>query len=362
MRCLTLVLALSGCCAAGVRAEQATWDEQNTAMGWFILHISSINAINGLHLTREQAVKLRGLAREIESVAPKVPAFDKAYRPDLGEVRDTYLELRKVLLDGGEPSKELEGKVYRARGIEAAVIRQSLAQPKEKAASCQRCHGEPAAQDVRQQAAATLADLRMSDKANPHETFMAHLLGAFGTRGATKLVQLAAEVDKVLTDPQKEVVHTFSCCLIPPKGLSDPVRAGQAAGGEKEVETLRWARGVPADRWPKTLESLMGRLDQMVAGRSPGATEAERAETRKRVAAVYEKARSMSETEFEMEKDTLAAGLRGKQSNSAGLDAGKQRFMVAHFLLLPGSAEVYDKLVRRLDARPSGEKEPSASL
>ena len=356
MRSLIPILAAAALWAGTLAAEEAAWDEQNTAMGWFIMHISGVNAINGLNLTREQAVKLRALAREVESVAPKPPTFSKTYRPDFGEVRDTYLELRKVLLDGGEVSKELEGKVHRARGVEAAVIRLSLAHPNAKGGTCQRCHGEPDVRDVRQQAAATLADLRMSDKPNQHETFMAHMHGTLGLRGAAKVAQLAPDVDKLLSDPQKDVVHTFSCCLVPPKGLSDPVRAGQAAGGEKEIQALRWARGIPAERWPNALESMLQTLDRNVAGQHPGATEAERAETRKRVAEVYEKARAMSETDFEMEKDRLAADLRGKKSTSSDLEPSGRRFMAAYFLLLPGSGEVYDHLIQRLDAkeRPSG--------
>jgi hypothetical protein len=351
MRSLVPVLVAAAFCAGSARAENASWDEQNTAMSWFIMHISGINALNGLNLTRDQAVRLRALARDVESAAPKPPAFNRAFRPDLGEVRDTYLELRKVLLDGGEVSKELEAKVGRARGIDAAVIRSSLARPNEKGANCQRCHGEPDTNDVRAQTAAALTDVRMSDKPNQRETFMAHMQGTLGARGSVKVAQLAPEVDKLLTDPQKEVVRTFSCCLVPPKGLSDPVRAGQAAGGNKEVEILRHVRGIPADRWPQVREAAMRKLDQIVAVKSPGATETERAEARERVAEVYEKARAMSETDFEMEKDRLAADLHGKKAASASPDASGQRFMAAYFLLLPGSAEVYDRLLQRLEAK-----------
>ena len=354
MRSLVPILAAAALWTGSLAAEEATWDEQNTAMGWFIMHISGINAINGLNLTRDQAVRLRTMARDVESVAPRTPTFSKIYRSDLGEVRDTYLELRKVLLDGGEVSKELEGKVHRARGVEAAVIRQSLAHPNGKEANCQRCHGEPETRDVRQQAAAMLADLRMSDKPGQHETFMAHMHGTLGTRGAAKVAQLAPEVDKLLTEPQKEVVHTFSCCLVPPKGLSDPVRAGQASGGGREIEILRSVRGIPAESWPRMREAAMQKLDAMLAVKSPGATEAERAAARKRVGEAYEKARAMSETEFEMEKDSLAAALVGPRASSANLEPSGQRFMAAYFLLLPGAAGVYDRVIQRLEAKEKG--------
>jgi len=344
---LGLLLAVGGLSAQ----ERASWDEQNTAMGWFILHISGVNAINGLNLSRGQAVQLRGLAREMEAVAPKPPALDRAYRPDLAEVRDTYTELRGVLLNGGEVPKELETKVMRARGIESAVIRLSLANPKPGTLGCQRCHGEPRVPDVRAQASAALSDYRMSDKADKKETFVAHMMGAYGTRGTVKLTQLAPEVDKILTESQKDIVRNFTCCLIPPKGLNDPVRAGQASGGEKEIEILRNVRKVPPAQWPTVRRIAMDKLDLLLAARSPGATAAEKSEARKRVGAVFDKVRSMDETDFEMEKADLAAELHGESASSARLPSKSQRFMAAYFLLLPGAGDVYDKLIQRMDAR-----------
>jgi len=344
---LGFLLAVGGLAAE----ERATWDEQNTAMGWFILHISGVNAINGLNLSRGQAVQLRGLAREMEAVAPKPPSLNKAYRADLVEVRDTYSELRGVLIEGKEVPQELEAKVMRARGIESAVIRLSLANPTRGKMGCQRCHGEPSLPDVRSQASSTLANLKMSDKSNQKETFIAHMMGAYGVRGSVKLTQLAPQVDKVLNESQKEIVRTFACCLIPPKGLNDPVRAGQASGGEKEIEILRGIRKVPPAQWPTVRRIAMQKLDVLMAAKTPGATETEKSAARKRVGAVFDKVRSMDETEFEMEKGSLAADLHGEAASSANLKPSGQRFMAAYFLLLPGSVEVYDKLIKRLDAK-----------
>ena len=54
-------------------AVEASWEEQARAMGYLILHLSSVNAINGLNLSRDQAVRLRGMARDVEASGAKVP-------------------------------------------------------------------------------------------------------------------------------------------------------------------------------------------------------------------------------------------------------------------------------------------------
>jgi hypothetical protein len=164
-----------------------------------------------------------------------------------------------------------------------------------------------------------------------------------------RLAQLAPRVDALLHADQKEVVRTFSCCLVPPKSLSDPVRAGQASAGDREVQTLRYVRGIPADRWPEARKSLLDKVEFGVAARDTGTTAQELAAERKRVGAVFEKARSCSDTDFEMQKDDLAADLH-RIPPSARLEGRKRQYMTAQFLLVPGSAEVYDALIRRLDA------------
>ena len=92
---------------------EANWEEQMRGMGYLILHLSSINAINGMNLTQEQALRLRQMAQEVEASSNEIPDFKAAYRPDLAEVRDIYLDVRKYIIAGKEVPEQLEKKVVK---------------------------------------------------------------------------------------------------------------------------------------------------------------------------------------------------------------------------------------------------------
>jgi hypothetical protein len=60
----------------------------------------------------------------------------------------------------------------------------------------------------------------------------------------------------------------------------------------------------------------------------------------------------MDDTTFEMEKEKLVAGLQ-----TAPQSAGNQRpgYQAALFLLLPGSADIYDAALRRAEQQEAGQ-------
>ena len=145
---ITLLFVVLPC--FGDYTTRTSWEEQIHGMGYLILHLSSINAINGMNLTPDQARRLRQMAHEVEAVSERVPDFETIYRPDLAEVRDTYLEVRKYIISGKEVPGELEQRVVRARSIESAVIRLSLSNKKFACTSCLQCHREPGINDLRQ--------------------------------------------------------------------------------------------------------------------------------------------------------------------------------------------------------------------
>ncbi|HUW56168.1 MAG TPA: hypothetical protein VMZ92_05995, partial [Planctomycetota bacterium] len=66
-----------------VAADEAPWHEQLMEMGWHILHLSSINVINGLELSREQVRELRAMAREVEQAGGYVPTMKDDLPGDL---------------------------------------------------------------------------------------------------------------------------------------------------------------------------------------------------------------------------------------------------------------------------------------
>jgi hypothetical protein len=336
--------------------RDASWEEQIHGMGYLILHLSSINAINGMNLTPDQARRLAEMAREVEAVSERVPDFKSIYRPDLAEVRDTYLEVRKYIISGQEVPGELEEKVVRARSIESAVIRLSLSKKTLARTGCFQCHCQPGENDLRQNKR-LMASLNMTTGPNfaglERETFLAHMAGVFGKRGLLKLMSLSAEVDRLLTDSQKEILKTFTCCIIPPKELSDPVRAGQASSGEKEIEILRKVRKVPETFWPYAKSRGLKKLEQLLVFKYPGITGDKIETICAGVGEIYEKARELSDVDFEMEKGELAAELKRIGTPKKELDKRQQDFMNTLFLFIPGSSEIYDNIIKRIDLNKS---------
>ena len=81
---ITLLFAVLPC--YGEYTSNASWEEQIHDMGYLILHLSSINAINGMNLTPDQARRLGEMAHEVEAVSERVPDFETIYRPYLAEV------------------------------------------------------------------------------------------------------------------------------------------------------------------------------------------------------------------------------------------------------------------------------------
>ncbi len=160
---------------------------QHQVLGYLVMHLSSINAINGLRLSGEQATALRDLAQELEAVAPGVPDLAMPMRPDLAGVRDTYLEVREALLSGdGEIGKPLRNRVTTARQTQALAARLSLAEtPTAAAEGCGRCHAGPAAQDLRDvRAMRNAGAAAVTFKWPRREVFLAHQVGVFERRGA----------------------------------------------------------------------------------------------------------------------------------------------------------------------------------
>ncbi|MFI5382184.1 MAG: hypothetical protein ACHRHE_23045 [Tepidisphaerales bacterium] len=335
------------------RAADSTpvpWEEQLRAMGYFIMHLSSINAINGINLTRQQAVDLRVMALDIEKSASRLPPLVGRYRPDLGEVRDTYLEVEKLLLAGQEIPDALEARVGKARGYESAVIRQSLVNPVAGSTTCLKCHGQPAQGDLR---SGMLSGSPLNDAVkhpSQLEVFLAHHVGLFGIGGSLKMLGYIDKIDKLLKPEQKQALTGFSCCLTPPKSMSDPVRAGQASGGEKEIDFFRAIRKMNDVQWEITKAVGSGWIDKAVVAKSPGAKPEEIVATRAKAIALLEKIRKVPDSDFELDKGKLAAELRQIAGVSSGEQAEKDRkFGTATFLLVPGSADAYTALIKRLD-------------
>ncbi len=318
--------------------DQAPWEEQLAEFGFQIIHLSTINAVNGLNLDVAQVRKLREMAERVEKAGAAPPAPKGSFLKELEEPRAVYRELHDVILRGEQVSDQLRARVAKARAAESRILRETLRPPRRgyDRTSCLRCHASPG----EGQTATPFQSWARS------EVSSAHSLGLYGWRGLVLVWTMAPRVDAVLTDAQRAVFSDFSCCLVPPSNLADPVRVGQADAPEWADDLLRRARKIPERMWPAARDRMADFFAGLEDARRPGATEADRESARARFRKVMDEARALSETDFELSCAELAAKL------SAGPKAEDHRIKRAYFLLSPGSTEIYDELIRRLERKP----------
>jgi hypothetical protein len=337
---LLLLCLFSG--GVGATPRSASLEGQLVEMLRLLYVASNINVINGLNLSKDQLEALRDMTSDVEKAAEPVADCSGSLSADLARVKDAYCELHIVLLSQGVVSEELRSKVVEARKLEASFIRSSLVfNTSYGYGECRRCHAEPGA-------AKSAGDSWQGVPAGAAaEQGFAHIYALLGRQGLAAVAKKGEAVNRILTDNQKVMLQDFSCCLIPPQSLSDPVRIGQAEVAEWEVKLLTDVRKVPDSRWPAVKSKILDILLSSLTMKDPGITARQKEEARTRMASVLEETRGLSDVDFELKKESLVAQMKGIKKSELG--EKQEQFKRAFFLLMPGSREVYD---RRL-ANPS---------
>lgn len=356
--CLSLIVGLAALRApaqdtAGTPAKaEIPTEAQLRELGHLLYRTSNINVVNGLNLSREQAVALRDMAKDVEETYAKNPAPRASYdnAPELKEVRDGLAGLAETLSRDEPVTAELRAKILKLRTVESKSIRAGLVLPPRRGVvygQCARCHVSPDEDSAPADDDSDKSGLKSMSAGAQAEAGYAHMWGAFDRAMTQKLTSLGPRVDDLLTETQKEVFTSFSCCLIPPKGMSDPVRVGQAGSADWEVEMLKKVRKTSESSWPASKKRLIGLLTQAELVKNPGLTDEDKQKLSDRVGGVMDKAREMSDADFELSKDELCAELHGKKAQEQRTEV--KRFQQAFFLLQPGSSKAYDDLIQRID-------------
>jgi len=164
-----------------------------------------------------------------------------------------------------------------------------------------------------------------------------------------EIAQNAKKLNHILTDGQLKIIEDFKPCTIPPRDLSDPVRAGQANNSTFGERLLRRVRQTPANVYRRRREEIVDRHIAEVERHEGKYTDAERRKEKKRILALLDRVRAMSDVDFEMQKAKLAAQIRpqGKipklmeQLEKARPHASKTK--AARFLLCPEAISVLKK-------------------
>jgi len=175
---------------------------------------------------------------------------------------------------------------------------------------------------------------------------------ADGSRGAvaTGLV-LAA-----LGEEQQDVLHTYKSCLVPPRNLRDPVRAGQAVDSGRTVRLLTRMRKIPSRRYDRDAARIHDATLAEIERREGSFTKDERRAALRMLAATVRKARALDEVTFQVQLQDLAAGLEPlyrlhELKDELAHKTGKPELLrakTAKFLLDPAIAPLCRRRIEQL--------------
>ena len=163
------------------------------------------------------------------------------------------------------------------------------------------------------------------------------------------------EIKGILNENQLALLEEFKPCVIPPKDTWDSARVGQASGDTRMGEKfLTRVRGMDEIAYQKRksfiIERHIGRVERHVGVLS----NEERAEEEGRVADIFEKARGLSDVDFEAQKGDLAREL--KEPHEKAMQSRHRRRRgdldkVGRFLLDPRLIPILEKRLTKLSAR-----------
>lgn len=125
-----------------------------------------------------------------------------------------------------------------------------------------------------------------------------------------KIEEIDAKLNKLLSAGQLMVIDEYKACLIPPANLQNPVRAGQAADSEHEIRQLRKLRETLPDKFSATRDKMIADALIKTEEHKMRLTDVEKRQITDQWRSVVDKARKMSDTKFELEKENLGQQLK----------------------------------------------------
>lgn len=251
--CLAVLMAAFLLGGAGCRAAPLNWissPAQATIaeVGELRREIQLLNLINGLELSTDQMRVILEKAREAEEIREELRGEAEEEEDGLVEVLS---ELRATLMRGEEVSPSLREQV---RGVES--ISRELKEEYEN-----------------------------------------------------EMTRLALEIKDVLGEHQLYALEQFVPCLIPPEGEA---RIGQAEGTAQAERQLARIRAIPGLLFETRKEEIAQRVIERVREHLPKGILINEEEEKEEIIALLERARALSDVEFELQKSNLAQQLKSR--------------------------------------------------
>lgn len=124
-----------------------------------------------------------------------------------------------------------------------------------------------------------------------------------------KQENIAGEVEDNLEEFQLLALDSYKPCIIP---IISDGRIGQVDGSNGISKALERVRDIPQVRYEQIKDELAERIIEKAKSKLPPRVELDEAQTRAMIFEAFEKARSMQDAEFSVQKDNIAAGLENR--------------------------------------------------
>jgi hypothetical protein len=171
------------------------------------------------------------------------------------------------------------------------------------------------------------------------------------------LARIEQRTAKILTAGQKQIIEDFKPCLIPPKNLRNPTRAGQANDSGRIVQLLSRSRTMPVRKFERRFDAYFDKHIYRLEDYHGPMSDEEIAAEEKRIIGIIRNAHAMSDVDFEINKEEIARRIdprnKIKKLKANGRSEKPNRpGKVARFLLS-------DRVVPILEARVASAKNTS---
>jgi len=186
-------------------------------------------------------------------------------------------------------------------------------------------------------------NLRPPGELERHVTELNHRAKEKKKEFMRQLKEIEKKVESVLTPGQLEIVKGFKPCLIPPKDLKNPARAGQAFDSSPAERLLERARRIPEGRYSIIKHRIADEYIKRIESHTQEVTESEREAKTALLLETLDKARMMTDEEFALNKKELVLNIIPEKDELKRKDIGR----IERFLL---DEKIINILEKRLNA------------
>lgn len=148
------------------------------------------------------------------------------------------------------------------------------------------------------------------------------------------------QVKNNLSGNQIYIIEEFKPCLIPPKG---PLRVGQAGSSKAGLKQLERIREIPEHIYSVKKDEIAGRFLEKILLYKPKGQEIDEEEARNKILSIFDEARALSDLDFELKKEKLAAQL--KEDILPEIKTIDVDTKIEHFLLNPSVIPILEEKI-----------------